>query len=124
MTRALKLTVALGLMVLASSGVWAAEVTLISSFERAEDVARLAGVSDVRHVAGLTSHKRASVGVTFTAKERSLDLSALMPLDWRGYDYLRIDVLNPGRPCLFTVRVDDALYDPEDSAERHTISSW
>jgi len=33
-------------------------------------------------------------------------------------------VLNPGRPCLVTLRVDDALYDPEDPAEHHTISSW
>ncbi|MCK4299374.1 MAG: hypothetical protein KAX80_07570, partial [Planctomycetes bacterium] len=124
MSTASEVIVVLGLAALAASVAWADEVTLVSSFERAEDVERLSGVSDLRRVEGLTSHGRASVGVTFTASERSLDLSALMPSDWRGYDRLRIDVLNPGRPCLFTVRVDDALYDPEDPAERHTISSW
>ena len=124
MNRAPEVIVALGLAALAASVAWADEVTLVSSFEQPEDVARLAGVSGIEQVMGLTSHGRASVAVTFTDQERSLDLSALLPTDWRGYDRLRIDVLNPGRPCLFTLRVDDALYDPQDPAERHTISSW
>lgn len=124
MSTASEVIVVLGLAALAASVAWADEVTLVSSFEQPEEVERLAGVSGIEQVVGLTSHGLASAAVTFTSDEKSLDLSALLPTDWRGYDRLRIDVLNPGRACLFTLRVDDALYDPQDPAERHTISSW
>jgi hypothetical protein len=116
--------VALGIVALLATVISAGETTLITSFEQPADMDRVAGVSHKELVTGLATQGRACLEVTFTAQERSLDLSHLLPSDWRGYTYLRMDVYNPGLPCVFTLRVDDALYDPKDPAERHTISSW
>lgn len=97
--------------------------TLVSSFEKPAEAELVEGPA-VEEVRGVATHGKASLAVTFTPKEKSLDLSGLLPEDWRGYRYLRIDLYNPNRPLLFTLRVDDALYNPDDPEERHTISSW
>jgi hypothetical protein len=115
---------ALGIVALLATVISAGETTLITSFEQPADMDRVAGLSHKELVTGLATKGRASLGVTFTAQERSLDLTHLLPSDWQGYTYLRMDVYNPGLPCVFTLRVDDALYDPKDPAEKHTISSW
>jgi hypothetical protein len=115
---------ALGFLVLLATAVSAAETTLVTSFEQPADAERVGGVSQKGLVSGVATQGRSCLGVTFTPQETSLDLSRLLPSDWRRYTYLRIDVYNPGRPCVFTLRVDDALYDPKDPAEKHTISSW
>ena len=118
---AVVLVLAVVVLVAASAG--AAGKTLVSSFEKPAEAQRVAGL-EAEQVVGIASQGKASLRVTFTPEQKSLDLSGLLPADWRGYDYLRIDLYNPGPPLIFTLRVDDALYDPEDPEEKHTISSW
>jgi hypothetical protein len=95
----------------------AAAVTVVSSFETPSDLNNwsvsdgTAALSDQHATEG-----RMSLHITWPTGRGVLLNRGALPADWSKYEFLKVDVYNPGAPVHVTLRTDDA-----DGA---TISSW
>lgn len=94
-----------------------AAVSLVSSFESPADLNRWSisdGTGELTSQHATEGHL--SLHITWPLGRGVLLNRGALPADWSKYEFLKLDVYNPGAPAHMTLRTDDA-----DGA---TVSSW